>query len=330
MAKFIGRQQEVGIGKEATRGTIVAPTIWVPKTNFSVEDKVLKARFQGSYGNILGGDDALVAAKMAQGDLEFEAQDNALALVLYSLFGGLSTASYLSVYKHTLSITNSVQHQSLSMHMNDPIGAAETPTKTVAYGRAMIDQLEISSRQGELVMVKAGFFAMPHKDWTRLTPSYTAQNKFTSKHTYVKIAANTASLDAASKVSVQELTLTVKKNAMFEHSLGTVQPVDILNKRIEISGKLKLTYQDRTYRDYMLNGTKKALRVALANGDVTIGSTNPQFQLDLSVVDFDQWEPSHPSDDLATEEITFNALYDVSNNILIGANSFVVNSTTSY
>ncbi len=330
MAKFIGRQQELGLGRESSRGTIVAPTQWVPKTNFSVEDKAVKARVQASYGKIYPGDDALVSERYAQGDLEMEVQDNALALLLYSLFGGLTTASFLSVYKHTLSIVNSVQHQTLSLHMNDPIGAAESPTKTLAYGRAMIDQVEITSVQGELAMLKAGFVAQCHKDWTRQTPSYTQQNKFTSKHVSVKVASDLSGLGAASKINVQELTLTIRKNVIRENSLGTVQPADILNRKIEITGKLKLTYEDRTYRDYMMNGTKKAMRIALVNGDVTIGSTNPAFQLDLPVVEFDQWEPSNALEDLATQEITFTALYDVTNDILIGSNSFVVNSTTSY
>jgi hypothetical protein len=330
MAKFIGRQQEVGIGREATRGTIVAPTQWAPKTNFSVEDMVGKARFQGSYGNILGGDDALVADKFARGDIEFEAQDNLLAIILYALFGGLSTAAFNSAYKHSLSISNSVQHQSLSLHMNDPIGEGQTPAKTIAYGRAMIDTFELVSRLGEFVTCKAGFIAQVHKDWTRQASTKTAQNKFTHKHAYVKVAANTASLDAASKINVQDLTLTIRKNLVREQSLGTVQAVDILNRRIEIEGKLRLTYEDRTYRDYMLNGTKKAIRIGLLNGDVTIGSTNPALQLDLAVCDFDQWAPAHPNDDIATQEIMFHALYDAANDRLIGSDSFVVNETASY
>ena len=330
MSKFIGRQQEVGLALEATRGTIVAPTLWLPKTNFNVEDKVAKARFQGNYGNIVGGDDALVAQKWAEGDLEFEVSDDVLPMIMKSLFGSLSSASFLSVYKHTFSLANSVQHASLSFHLNDPIGAAGSPTKTVAYGRSMIKSLELGVKLGELAMMKAGFIAAGHKDWTRQTSSYSAPNKFTHKHAVVKIAANTAALDAASKISVQELTLTINKNVVRENSLGTVQPVDILNRKIEISGKLMLTYEDRTYRDYVLDGTKKALRVSLVNGDVTIGTTNPTLQLDLPIVDFDSWDPKHPLDDVATQEIMFYALYDVTNSILIGANSFVVNDTASY
>ena len=330
MAKFIGRQQEVGLALEATRGTIVAPTMWVPKTNFNVEDKVAKARFQGNYGVIAGGDDAIVAQKWAEGDLEVEAQDGVLAVLMKSLFGSLSSASFSSVYKHTFSLSNSVQHQSLSLHMNDPIGAAGAPTKTVAYGRGMVKSFELNAKLGELATSKVGFLAAPHKDWTRQTPSYTAQNKFSHQHVVFKVAADTASLDAASKISVQDLTLTINKNVVRENSLGTVQPVDILNRKIEISGKVMLTYEDRTYRDYMMDGTKKAIRISLVNRDVTIGSTNPTFQLDLPVCDFESWDPKSPIDDISTQEIMFNALYDVTNGILIGANSFVVNSTASY
>lgn len=330
MAKFIGRQQEVGLGRESTRGTVVVPSIWAAKTNFSVEDKAIKAVVEGSYGNLNGGDDALVAGKEARGNLEFEAQDGILGLIMYALFGSLSSGSFNSVYKHTFSIANSVQHQSLSLHMNDPIGAAEGLGKTVVYPRSMIDEFELTVRQGELAMCRVGFIAAGHKDWTRQTPAYTVYNKFSSKHAYVKVAAALASLDAASKISVQELTLSIKKNPIVERSLGTVQPVDIVNRRIQISAKIKLTYEDRTYRDYMMDGTKKAVRIALDNKDTTIGSTTPQFQLDLPVVHFDQWEPTNENDDLATQEIMLNALYDVSNTILIGSNSFVVNSVSSY
>lgn len=331
MSKFIGRQQQVGIGREVTRGTIVVPTVLLPKTNFSVDDKVTKARVEGSYGNILGGDDALVSDKFAKGDLEMEVQDTSLAMLLYSLFGGLSSATFNSAYKHTLTIANSVQHQSLSIHMNDPIGAAATPNPvSIAFGRAMVDSFELVSKLDALVTAKVGFIAQVHKDWTRQTMTNVAQNKFIHKHVSVKVAADLASLGAASKISVQDLTLTIKKNVIREQSLGTIQAVDILNRKIEISGKLKLTYEDRTYRDYMLNGTKKAMRIALVNSDVTIGATNPQFQLDLSVVDFDQWAPASVNDDLSTQEIMFTALYDITNDLMIGANSFVVNSTSSY
>jgi hypothetical protein len=167
MAKFIGRQQEVGVAVEATRGTPVVPTFWIPKMNYNVEDKVLKAVFEGNYGVLAGGDDALVTSKWAEGDLEFEMQDKVLPYVLYSLFGSLSSASFNSVYKHTLALGTTVQGKTLTLWMNDPINAAESPTKSLAYAKAAVNNFELSAVLGELVKCRANFIAMLHKDFTR-------------------------------------------------------------------------------------------------------------------------------------------------------------------
>jgi hypothetical protein len=146
----------------------------------------------------------------------------------------------------------------------------------------------------------------------------------------VKIAADTTGLDAASEINTQELKVRIEREVIRENALGTVQPVDILARRIKISGSIKLTYEDRTYRDYMLNGTKKALRIDIVNEDVTIGTTNPAFRLELPVVHFDQWEASNSNDDLATQEIMFEALYDVTNGVIIASGTYIVNATASY
>ena len=329
MGKFIGRQQEVGIAREITRGVLVAPAFWIPKVDFTVEDKVQKGRFQGNYGVLAGGDDALVTQQWSEGELELEVTDQNIGLLLYGLFGTLSSSSFLSAYKHLLSIQNSVQPTTLSLMMNDPIGS--TNSKTVAMAKAMINSMELDVELGELIKARFGFMGMPHSDYTRQTPSYSAENKFAHQHLTFKIAANTGALDAASKINLQSLTLRIEKNVIRENALGTVQPVDLLGRNIKITGTIRLTHEDRTYRDYMLDGTKKALRIYLNRSDVTIGSTTPQLKIDLPIVDFFDWESSHPLDDISAQEIQFEALYDVANSELIDeSESFVVNATTSY
>lgn len=328
MSKFIGRQQEVGIARETSRGSLVTPTFWIPKTNFSVEDKVEKSSFNGNYGVLAGGDDAIVTRRWSEGDLEMEVTDDNIGLLLYALFGSLSSASFNSAYKHTITEQNSTQPTTLSLMMNDPIGS--TNSKTVAYARGMVNSLELTAEVGELLMASFGFVAMPHTDYTLQTPSYTAENKFSHRDVSVYIASNEASLSGASKINVRSLSLTIEKNVEREHSLGTVQPVDILARSLKISGSLSLTYEDRTYRDFMNNGTKKALRILVNRSDVTIGSTTPQIQIDLPIVHFDGWEATHPLEEVATQDFTFTALYDVSNSYIIGANTFVVNETASY
>ncbi len=295
MSKFIGRQQEVGLGRETSRGTVVAPSFWVPKSNFKIEDKALKAKFNGSYGVLAGGDDALVTQKWSEGDLEMNLTDKTLGLLMYALFGASTPASFNSAYKHTNTIQNSVQATTLSLLMHDPIGSVD-----LAYAMAMINSFEIDVALGELVSIKVNFIGKSHKDVTPTSRTYTAENKFAHNHLSFKIAANTGALAAASKINLQSLKLKVERMVIRENALGTVQPVDVLARGFKISGTVKLTYEDRTYRDYMMNGTKKAMRINLVNGDVTIGTTNPAFPL-----------------------------YDVANSVLI-SDAYVVNSTASY
>ena len=40
MAKIIGRLNNLGIGKESTRGTAVAPAIWMPQMELSYDDRI--------------------------------------------------------------------------------------------------------------------------------------------------------------------------------------------------------------------------------------------------------------------------------------------------
>lgn len=324
MSKFIGRQQEIGLGRETSRGTVVTPSFWVPKSNFKIEDKALKAKFNGSYGVLPGGDDALVTQKWSEGDLEMNLTDKTIGLLMYALFGTSTPASFNSVYKHTMSIQNSVQPTTLSLVMHDPIGSVD-----LAYAMAMVNSFEIEVALGELVAIKVNFIGKSHKDVTPVARTYTAENKFAHNHLTFKVAANSASLSAASKINLQSFKMKIERMVVRENALGTVQPVDVLARGFKISGSLKLTYEDRTYRDYMMNGTKKAIRMDLVNTDVTIGSTNPAFRIDLPICHFEQWEPGHPLEEIAMQDINFEALYDVANSYLI-SDAYVVNSTSSY
>lgn len=325
MAKWIGRQQAVGFAKEATRGTLVAPSIWIPKVNFTVDDKAQKALFEGNYNRMEGGDEALTALKWAEGNLELELTDNVAGLLMYGLFGTLSSGSFNSVYKHTLSVQQTVQPTTLSIFANDQYGSVSR-----AHAMAVINSFELTAALGDLVKANIGFVARHHKDYTAQTPSWTAGNKWGHHHTYVKVAADESSLDAASRISVQELKLSIDRSVIRENSLGTVQPIDILARTFKVTGSLKLTYEDRTYRDYMMNGTTKALRITLDRRDVAIGTTTPQLQIDLAKVHFFDWQPSQALGEVATQDVQFEALYDVTNSRLIGTNTFVVNSTASY
>jgi len=155
-------------------------------------------------------------------------------------------------------------------------------------------------------------------------------SNFAGRDLVLKIAANTGALGAASALSVKELNVVVNKNTEHDFILGTLEPEDTLNKQITIEGSFTLNYEDRTIRDYMLDGTIRALSIKLLQTRDAAGDQDPEFYLELPTVSFQEWEAERGDNDaLLTQTINFTALYDIANSVLI-SDCYVVNDVASY
>lgn len=322
MAKAIGRRCNIGLGRETTRGTGVAPAFWIPKSVVSFDDKVSKSRSTLSYGTIDAfGYDSLVAQKWAEGAIEGDILDKSFGLLLYAAFGTCNSAVFSGAYKHTFSVEATNQHDSLSIHIDEPNG-------DLIFELAMLESLELNCVPDDVVKFVASFKSKSSQADVGAA-TYSAENKFLGRHLVFKVATDTSGLAAATAISLKSLKLKIEKNLIMDQVLGTVQPEDIMNKQFGISGEIVLNYDARTYANYMLDGSYKAVRINLINSDITIGTTNPSFLLDLSRVDFDAWEVKRENDEIMTEKITFRALYDITNGNAVNLVE-LVNATASY
>ena len=63
MTKFVGRKGTLGIAVEATRGTAVAPTQWVPWATMSFKDIIEEAREDQGLGVLADSDSKFVTQK---------------------------------------------------------------------------------------------------------------------------------------------------------------------------------------------------------------------------------------------------------------------------
>lgn len=326
MSKIIGRLVDVGIAKEASRGVGAAASFWIPKNNVTIDDKVSKARSRPSYGNIgYEGNQAIVTQKWAEGNIEMDLRDKSFGLLLLSMLGTVNTSgpTDTSLYTHTFTLQNDSQHDSLA------ISVKESDIASLMYKLAMIESLKMTIVPDDTVKLDINFMAKSATT-TTCSVTYAAENKFIGRHLTFKLATLTSGLAAASNIPVKKLVLTFQKRLKMDSVTGTVEPVDFLNQAFSITGEVEMTLEGRTYRDLMVNGTYNAVRVDLTNDQVLIGaSSNPQFTLDLSKVDFEAWESQMPNDDIALQTFSFQALYDTTNGNII--NSCVLkNAQTSY
>jgi len=323
MAKFIGRRVPVGVGLEATRGTGVVPTYVLSKTSYGLDDKANKAVSAEGVGSIsANGCVSIVTGKFAEGDIEFELGAKSLPVVMSAVLGGAITSAAAGTgYKHTITLAESNQHKTLSLTLDDPNG-------DVRFTGCMVDTFELSVNMEDIVKASMGIKSRASDD-TVYTAVPVCDAKWVGRDLTLKVANDTASLGASTAISVKELTLTINKNTDYDWVLGTLEPEDILNKQITIQGSLTLNYEDRTWRNYMLNGDHKAVGLTLAQSRNLAGDQLPTLYLEFPKVHFSEWESQRDNDSVVGQTINFTALYNITTSKLV-SDCYVLNDVASY
>jgi hypothetical protein len=87
---------------------------------------------------------------------------------------------------------------------------------------------------------------------------------------------------------------------------------------------MELNLESDTYRDYMLDGTYRAMEIKLNGGTSSI------LTLQFPRVDFSEWEPDYSLNDIAKQSINFKCNYDAANALDIISTATLVNTQTTY
>ncbi len=323
MAKIIGRLVNVGVARETERGVGVAPIYNLPRTEFSFDDKIVKARSISSLGKISDSDEAIMVSHYGEGDIGGELRDKTVGLFLYALLGTCTTTGS-GPYTHTFTIAHNNQHPTLTLVVDD------TNTKEM-YKMCMINSLEVTAELESMVAYTANFMSKSGVTSGASIPAPVVENKWGKNHVQVRVAEDISGLDAAQKISLKSLTLTIEKNVTLDESLGTADPEDLVNRQISVSGEMTLNYEDDTWKGYMMNSTNRAMEVKLVDQSTTLDpSGNPTLTFRFPKVDFFDWEPDYSLDELTTQSVSFKASYDFANSQEMVSSIALINEVVSY
>lgn len=327
MSLWIGRRMGVGIGVEATRGVGVAPAYWMNCLSFSFKDMPERALSQAGFGGIWGGDQSPIVLTHAEGQIEAEMDSSSIGAILKATFGGYSVSTVdTSAKKHTYTIQNDNIHPALSISTIDPIGQ-------LIFELGMVDTLVLKIVPNEIVSCNVTFKSKGSQDTAANSTTYTTTRKWLGRHLQFKVSTTgTSGLAAASKINnLKSLTLTIKKNTEVNQVLSTVGAEDIVNKRFDVSADVVLNYEDRTWLNYVKNGTYIAARIDLVHDDLA-GAATQKYELlfDLSKCSVESFDPAFAMDDVVTQKYTLNALYDAGGNNNVFNNVFLANAIASY
>jgi hypothetical protein len=325
MAKYIGRQFNVGLGRETTRGTARAVQKWLPTTELTFDEKTELARDEASFGVIENQQDADVVKRFAEGSISGIVDDDVVGLVLNSTFGTVVSTASGTAYTHTFNILQSAQHQSLTITASEP--NAQT-TSSLIFPLAVIDSLELNFEVGAYPTYSASFMSNIGSS-TTATVSYLAPDNFLPQQGVVRIATAYAGLASGTSYSVRTASISISKNVEDDHNIGSVAVTDRLNKQLQVSGTLELTYDSREFVSNLLNDVDRALRIQFTNtGKIVGAATNPSITFDLAKVKFTEVARTISNDDIVMQTVNFEGFYSLSDSRSIQA--ILVNDVINY
>lgn len=315
MAKVIGRTGAIGIAVEATQGTAVAPTFFVPVQSYSFDDKVEYVKNDSAMGRIEEFNDADIIKEWSEGEYGGKVFIDSIGAELTALFGQSPTTAERGtsdVYDHSYELANNNDHKSLSVSYVDDVQDVRSPF-------AMINTWSLEVAVDDYVKRTVNLIGKKSATVTN-APAFTNEVEFIPSMVSLKLASNAAGLDAATAINVTSFNMEVNKNAEALYVLGSKQPEDIINKQFGVTGSIELYFENTTYRDYVFANTHRAVRLAMVDTTVNLGSGhNPELRFDLNEVVFSEFERGWDANDPLKQTLNFEALVSVTDDAMISA-----------
>lgn len=324
MTRISGRNTNVGIGIEATRGTGVAAGYYYPKTDYDFDDKNQKVLNDAGMGVIEKNSGAHIMKQWAEGSLTGQVWRNGIGYFLVALFGASPTTTTVetTAKQHAFAVAQNNQHKTLSI-------SAKDANQDLRYVMSMIDSLKLDFTVDNYIKLTVALVSKKSASNTS-SPAYSTDTLFIPKHVVFKNASALAGLTAATaRTDMVSLSLEFKKNLLQNQGLGSVDLENISNTDFEVSGKLEKYYNDTTFKDFDFNNVHQALRFDLIDTGTTVGAiTNPSLRFDFAEVAFKNWSKGMGNSDVVTETVEFDGLWNLAAGSMVTGQ--LVNDVASY
>ncbi len=320
LLKGIGKQLQIGIAREVTRGTTpAAASYWIAADDWMIEERFSNAIDEQAYGLIEDNMGQVRVKNWTEGQLKVPLAGTTSAILFYSLFGtsyAVLHAGETTIFDNTMNIAQNVQHQSLSFYVHDPIATPSGATADYSYALGVVHKASIAYDLGKYVEVTFGMKTLKGSAAAVVfAPSQAIEPRFVPQYLTFKVASTTGAILAATPIKIKSAKIDIDSSSEDDDVLGSTSPRDFLNKEFKIEGTIEAIWQNESdFKTNALANTAQAMRLDLVNADVTMGAaaTNPQMRLDLSKVYFTEFSRPVKIKDVMYQTVKFKAAYSMS------------------
>lgn len=336
LLKGIGKQLQVGIAKETTRGTAkTTASYWLAVDDWEIEERYANAVDTQVYGLLEDNVSETRVKDWAEGQIRVPLSGTSSAVLFLSLFGTDTPATHSGetvVYDHVLTVQQSVQHQSLTFFVHDPIATASGATADYTHANAVVHKIDLDYALGNFVMLTASVKALKGSAAAVVfVPSQTIEDRFVPQYLTFKVASSFAGIAGATAIKIKSAKITIDAGDEDDEVMGQTAPRDFLNKEFSIDGVIEAIWQNESdFKVASLANTPQAMRLDLLNSDVRLGvvPTRPEVILDLYKVYFTEFTRPVKIHDVMYQTVKFKAAYDTTNAVM--AKLTVTNTIASY
>ncbi len=330
-AKGIGRLFSIGIAKESTRGTAISSaSYWLPFSDASIEEKYDNVTQDEAFGIIEDSTAQFRVKNWAEGMLKIPLTDQSLPLVMLAMFGANADSTHsgeTTVYDHKATVGQSAQHQSLTLFIHDPLSGQD-----YSHALGVIHKLELDVQLKKFAELSLSVKALKGVSQSSFTPSIVAENRFLPQYMTFKYATTVAGLSGATAIQLKSIKLTVDSTIEDDEVLGSVSPVDFLNKEFKVEGTLEAIWQNESDFKTIALATPnvaQAMLIDIKNTDVNIGviPSHPEVKITLDKVYFIDFSRPIKIKDLVYQTVKFKAVYSTTNSEMLNVTTTNVVAT---
>lgn len=319
LLKGIGKQFQVGIAQEASRGTPASSaTYWLPLDDFATEQRYNNAVDSQIYGLVEDNVGQTRVKNWTEADLKMPLTGTSAAVLFHSLFGTCNSVLHAGetvVYDNTMNVLQNVQHKTLTVFLHDPIATAAGATADFTHKNAVVSKVTIDYSLGNWVMLNASLRAQAQSAAAVVfAPSQTQEPRFVPQYLTFKVASTYSGLGAATAIKIKNAQIVIDSSGEDDDVLGSTSPRDFLNKEFSLEGTIEAIWQNESdFKSAAIANTPQAMRLDLVNSDLVIGtSTSPEFRIDLAKVYFTEFSRPVKIKDVVYQTVKFKAAYSIS------------------